>query len=99
MPHVYILELADGSYYTGSTFDLARRLQQHSAGEGANFTRARLPFRLAYALEVDSIATAFAWEKRIQGWSRDKKRALIEGRLEDLPDLSRSRPARRDPER
>ncbi len=90
MPHVYVLELADGSLYTGSTFDLPRRLHQHAAGEGANFTRTRLPFRLAYAAEVESIASAFAWEKQIQGWSRAKKRALIEGRLDDLPGLSRS---------
>ncbi len=89
MPLVYILELADGSYYIGSTFDLARRLEQHAAGEGANFTRSRLPFRLAYAAEIDSVASAFAWEKQIQGWSRAKKRALIEGRMQDLPALAR----------
>ena len=89
MPHVYILELADGSFYTGSTFALEQRLRQHAAGEGARFTRNRLPFRLVYSAEVDSVASAFAWEKQIQGWSRAKKRALIEGRVEDLPGLSR----------
>jgi putative endonuclease len=90
MPFVYILELSDGSFYTGSTFVLEQRLRQHAAGEGARFTRNRLPFRLVYSAEIDSVASAFAWEKQVQGWSRAKKRALIEGRMEDLPGLSRS---------
>jgi putative endonuclease len=45
---VYILQCADGSYYTGSTNDLERRLQQHEAGEGANHTQKRLPVKLVY---------------------------------------------------
>ncbi|WP_150306922.1 GIY-YIG nuclease family protein [Planctomonas psychrotolerans] len=94
MPHVYILELFNGVYYTGSTIDLDVRLAQHAAGEGANFTRKYLPFTLVFCKEVDSVATAFAWEKQIQGWSRVKKRALIEGRFADLPGLSRHRSSR-----
>ncbi len=89
MAWVYILSCADGSYYTGSTFDLQRRLWQHNEGLGANFTRTRRPVTLAFAAETDSVAVAFAWEKQIQGWSRAKKLALIEGRLADLPALSR----------
>ena len=41
MPHVYILECADGTYYTGSTIDLDRRLAEHQSGEGAVYTRKR----------------------------------------------------------
>ena len=46
MPHMYILECADGSFYTGSTKDLARRLWQHQNGQGANHTIKRLPVKL-----------------------------------------------------
>jgi putative endonuclease len=41
--YMYILECADGSYYTGSTNNLERRLQQHQNGEGANYTKKHLP--------------------------------------------------------
>jgi putative endonuclease len=93
MPHVYILECADGAFYTGSTFVPERRLAQHEHGEGANFTRDRRPVRLVWAEELPSVQDAFELEKRIQGWSRAKKLALIEGRFDDLPGLSRSHDA------
>ena len=91
MAWVYILECADGSYYTGSTFDLERRLAEHNEGLGANFTRDRRPVRLVFAEESESVETAFRREKQIQGWSRAKKGALIEARWDDLPKLSERR--------
>jgi len=87
--YVYILECSDGSYYTGSTTNLERRLEQHQVGEGAKYTRSRRPVRLIYSEEYDRIDVAFYREKQIQGWSRKKKQALIEGRLEELPVLSK----------
>jgi putative endonuclease len=90
MAWVYILECSDGSYYTGSTIDLERRLWEHNQGLAANFTKKRLPAQLVFAEESESVETAFVREKQIQGWSRAKKRALIEGRWTDLPGLSRS---------
>ena len=84
MPWTYILKCSDGSYYTGSTLDLARRLCQHELGEAANYTRTRRPVTLAYAEEFDRIDDAFAREKQLQGWSRAKKEALMEGRTADL---------------
>ena len=90
MAWVYILECSDGSHYTGSTIDLERRLWEHNQGLGANFTKRRLPAQLVFAEESESIETAFVREKQVQGWSRAKKRALIEGRWNDLPGLSRS---------
>lgn len=74
---VYILECSDGTYYTGSTIDLKRRIQQHQAGEGANHTKKRLPVQLVYLEEYDRIDDAFYREKQIQGWAHDKKEALI----------------------
>ncbi|WP_233558571.1 GIY-YIG nuclease family protein [Aquimarina sp. BL5] len=85
---MYILECSDGSYYTGSTKDLDKRLQQHQNGEGANHTKKRLPIRLLYYEQYDRIDTAFYREKQVQGWSRAKKEALINGDLDTLPGLS-----------
>ncbi len=86
---VYILECSDGTYYTGSTKDLERRIQQHQAGEGTKYTKKRLPVKLIYSEEFDRIDAAFYREKQIQSWSRKKKQALIDGRLDDLPELSK----------
>ncbi len=86
--YLYILECADGSYYTGSTNDLEKRIQQHQNGEGANHTKKRLPVRLVYFEEYLQIEQAFFREKQIQGWSRKKKEALINGLVELLPKLA-----------
>ena len=85
---MYILKCADGSYYTGSTKNLERRLAQHQAGEGANHTRKRLPVQLVYYEEYQRIDDAFYREKQVQGWSRKKKEALINGEFDKLPELA-----------
>jgi putative endonuclease len=89
MPYMYILLCRDKTYYTGSTIDLEHRLWQHQQGEGANYTRTRLPVELVYCEEYDRIADAFAREKQVQAWSHKKKRALIDGKFEDLPALAK----------
>ena len=93
MAWTYILECADGSFYVGSTTDLERRVSQHDRGEGADYTkhRRRRPVRLVWAVEFQRRDEAYAYEKRIQGWSRAKRIALIEGRYGDLPTLARGR--------
>ncbi|MEZ4707469.1 MAG: GIY-YIG nuclease family protein [Caldilineaceae bacterium] len=90
MPYVYILECADGGYYTGSTWDLDRRLREHQNGEGANYTKKRLPVKLVYYEEYARIDETFQREKQIQGWSRRKKEALIEGNNEKLVEYARN---------
>ena len=82
--YMYILKCADGSFYTGSTQDIEVRLKQHQTGNGALHTKSRLPVELIYCEEFQRIDEAFNREKQIQGWSRRKKIALIEGRIEDL---------------
>ena len=91
MPFMYILQCADGSYYVGSTWDLEKRLWQHSQGLGAIYTVRRLPVKLVYSEEFDSIAIAFKREKQVQGWSRAKREALIDGEFDRLPELSESK--------
>ena len=90
MPHMYILECADGSFYTGSTWDLDRRLWEHQNGLGARHTAKRLPVKLVYCEYYDRVEDAFHREKQVQGWSRHKKQALIEGNLEKLVEHSRN---------
>jgi len=90
MPYIYILECADGSYYTGSTWNLEKRLWEHQHGQGANYTRKRLPVKLVYFEECERIADAFRREKQIQGWSRRKKKALIEQNFEKLVEYSKN---------
>lgn len=87
---MYILECSDGSYYTGSTIDLERRLNEHNDGFGANHTKKRLPVKLMYYEEYDRIDFAFNREKQVQGWSRKKKEALMEGNSNLLPELAKA---------
>jgi len=85
---MYILECANGKYYVGSTHDLKTRIRQHQDGEGANFTKKYLPVRLVYFEEFDHVEIAFLREKQVQGWSRQKKEALMYGAEDSLPDKS-----------
>ncbi len=88
MAWAYILRCGDGSYYVGSTVDLERRLGQHQVGEGAAYTRMRLPVELVWCAQFSQIRDAFAFEKRVQNWGRRKREALISGQVELLPDLA-----------
>lgn len=87
--YMYILLCNDGSYYTGSTNDLERRMAEHFSGNGANHTKKHPPVKLLYYEEFQRIDEAFYREKQVQGWSRKKKEALINGQYEKLPELSK----------
>ncbi len=89
--YMYILQCVGGSFYTGSTKELALRIEQHKNGEGANFTSKNLPVKLVYYETFDRIDEAFKREKQIQGWSRAKKIALIQGDIEKLKILSKTK--------
>lgn len=88
---VYILECCDATYYTGSTVDIDKRMREHALGFGASYTKKRLPVKLVYFEEFQRIDEAFYREKQIQVWSKAKKRALIDGKSELLPELSKSK--------
>ena len=74
---VYILRCAAGSYYTGQTVNLERRLAEHQMGEGGEWTRYRLPVVLVFSQEMPDADSAFFAERQIKNWSRAKKEALI----------------------
>ena len=84
-----MLECSDGSYYVGSARHLEQRLEEHHRGAGSAYTRFRQPVRLVWSMEFDRADEAWEMERRIHGWSRAKKRALLDGRFDDLPGLSR----------
>ena len=87
--YMYILQCSDGSYYVGSTNNLEARIMQHQNGEGAEYTKHRLPVKLVYYEECFSIKEVFLREKQVQGWSRKKREALIKSQQEKLPELAR----------
>jgi len=86
--YAYILECSDGSYYTGSTIDIDASLTKHQNDQGDNHTKKYLPAKLVYLEEHARIDDAFNREKQIQGWSRIKKEALIQNKLNELNKLS-----------
>jgi putative endonuclease len=73
----YIVECADGSYYTGWTTDPARREKQHNRGVGAKYTRMHRPVKLVYIEEVCDRSTAMKRERTIKTYTREHKRKLI----------------------
>lgn len=77
---VYILECKDGSFYTGYTPDLEKRLKTHNLGKGAKYTKARLPVKLIWFKKYKYFKNAFLEEKRIKKLSRVKKEILVKMR-------------------
>jgi putative endonuclease len=77
MPYVYILCCNDGTFYTGSTWNIEKRVWEHQNGLGANYTKERLPTELAFCEECSRIEDAFKRERQIQEWNYKKKLALI----------------------
>ncbi len=89
---VYILRCADGSFYVGSTRkSLEERIAEHNSGLLRGYTISRRPVTLAWSQEFDRITDAIAMERRLKGWRRDKKEALIRGELEALSELAARR--------
>jgi len=88
---VYILRCVDGTYYVGSTSDVADRVATHNEGRGPRFTNCRLPTTLVYTEPFGTMAQARSREIQIKKWSRAKKEALIEGAMDRLHRLSRRR--------
>ena len=83
MYYTYIIECADGTYYTGYTDDPARREKVHNEGKGAKYTRSRLPVRMIYTEEFDTKSEAMKREYAIKHLTRSEKEKLVEsGRKE-----------------
>ncbi|WP_247730539.1 GIY-YIG nuclease family protein [Halovivax limisalsi] len=74
---VYVLECADGTLYTGYTTDLDRRVEEHNAGDGAKYTRARTPVEVVHAERFGDRSAAMSREYEIKQLSRAQKERLV----------------------
>lgn len=77
MYYVYLLRCCDQSLYCGYTTDLQQRLQTHNRGEGAKYTKSRLPVTLVYHEEFEEKSAALRRECAIKRLTRQEKLALI----------------------
>ena len=77
--HVYILLCGDGSYYTGITTDVQRRLETHKNGKGAKYTRGRGPLSLLYVETLANKSEALKREYMIKQLNKKNKTDLING--------------------
>jgi putative endonuclease len=86
---VYILKCKDGSYYTGITSDLHKRVKEHEGGVHTDsYTFSRRPVSLVYFEQYSNPMAAIARETQIKGWTRKKKEALITENYNALHDLA-----------
>jgi len=89
--NAYLLRCNDRSYYAGHTDNLELRIAQHAQGTIGGYTAARLPVLLVWSEAFPTRDEAFAAERKIKGWSRAKKEALIAGDWQRLSALARNR--------
>jgi putative endonuclease len=90
MFHCYMLRCADGTYYVGHTDDLAIRIAQHQTGCFTGYTYKRRPVELVWSDAFQTRDDAKAVEKKLKGWGRAKKEALIAGDWERISELAKS---------
>ena len=89
---MYILKCNDESYYVGITNNIFRRFEEHQNGiDLKSYTFNRRPLELVYFTSFTNIEVAIEIEKKIKKWSKAKKKALIENRFSDLPNLSKKK--------
>lgn len=75
--YLYVIECADGTWYTGYTVDVAERVRTHNAGKGAKYTRSRLPVRLVAQAAFATKCEAMSAEYRFKRLSRPQKERLV----------------------
>jgi len=85
---VYILRCSDGSYYTGHTDNLEKRISEHQAGKIPAYTSTRLPVELVFKQDFPTREEALAVEQQIKGWNRKKKEAMIRGDWKEVQRLA-----------
>lgn len=89
--YVYILKCSDDSYYTGFTNNVDERLMQHNAGTMPTaYTFTRRPVELVWVEMFNDPNHAIALEKKLKGWSRRKKEALINQDWDKLVEFSKN---------
>lgn len=76
--YMYIIECSDGTFYTGYTTDLDRRVSEHNKGDGAKYTQGRTPVELLYSEEFDTQSAAMSREYEVKQFSRGEKESLVD---------------------
>ena len=74
---VYVVRCSDGSYYTGYTTDVGRRVEEHNEGSGAKYTKGRRPVDLVHVESFDSQSGALQREYAIKQLRRAAKERLV----------------------
>ena len=80
MNYTYIVRCADGTFYTGWTNDIEKRIQAHNSGGGAKYTRSRLPVTLVYYESYETKEEAMSREWHIKRMTRAQKMKLFSDR-------------------
>jgi putative endonuclease len=75
---VYIVRCNDNTLYTGCTNDISKRIADHNNGNGAKYTRNRIPVELMWSQSVDDKSAALKLEYKIKQLKRHQKTSLIE---------------------
>lgn len=87
-----MLRCSDSSYYTGMTSNLEQRIQEHESGKFPDsYTHELRPVELVFSHTFDNTYDAILWERRIKGWSRKKKEALIRDDWETIQKLAKKK--------
>ena len=94
---VYMVRCRDGSLYTGHTDNLELRVAKHVAGTYDGYTSQRKPVELVFSYAVATRLEALELERKVKGWSRPKKEALIRNDWAMIHELARcgTRPSTR----
>lgn len=88
--YVYILECSDLSYYTGFTYDINERLLKHEVGFYPDcYTFKKRPVKLVFTYSFFDAVQAKAFERKVKGWTRKKKKALIESDWDKIVEIVR----------
>ena len=82
--YVYILFCADGTYYTGWTADVQKRLAVHNKGRGAKYTRGRLPVKLLWFDSFPNKSDAMKKEYALKQLSKREKQAITRGEVHKI---------------
>lgn len=87
MNYTYIIKCSDGTFYTGWTTNVERRLNAHNAGKGAKYTKTRRPVKLIYLEEFPTKEEAMSREYAIKQLTRIQKEKLLDSSLNLLEKL------------
>jgi putative endonuclease len=89
--HLYVLKCGDGSYYTGVTTDIDRRVREHQEGKASRYTRTHQPVELIHREDCGSRSQALSRECAVKSLSREKKEELVGAEAMPGPRRGRKR--------